>query len=150
MAWLKSPVLIIVATQLLFTTGDLLARANMRHSPFALATFLKAWFLVYFGIRQIAMFGQLYVFTTLQVGKTMALFSATSLVLVNVLGVLLLGEVLSAKAYVAIAMVVLAFIVLSVSSFCLHRCAPDIVHRSWHLCTYHERYFVHLSLAVLC
>jgi len=34
--WLKSPVLIIVATQLLFTTGDLLARANMRHSPFVL------------------------------------------------------------------------------------------------------------------
>ena len=116
MTWLKSPVMIVVATQLLFTTGDLLARANMRHSPFVLATFLKAWFLVYFVIRQIAMFGQLYVFSTLQVGKTMALFSATSLVLVNVLGVLLLGEVLSARAYVAIAMVVLAFVVLSLSA----------------------------------
>jgi uncharacterized membrane protein len=116
MVWLKSPVLIIVGTQLLFTTGDLIARANMRHSPFSIATFLSWWFLIYFSIRQVAMFGQLYVLSALQLGKTMALFSATSLVLVNILGVLLLGEVLSVKAYVAIAMVVLAFVVLSLSA----------------------------------
>jgi len=35
LTWIKSPVLVVVATQLLFTTGDLIARANMRHSPFA-------------------------------------------------------------------------------------------------------------------
>jgi multidrug transporter EmrE-like cation transporter len=116
MSWLKSPILIIVGTQLLFTTGDLIARANMRHSPFTVATFLNWWFLIYFVIRQIAMFGQLYVFSALEVGKTMALFSATSIVLVNILGVLLLGEVLSTKAYLAVAMVVLAFVVLSLSS----------------------------------
>jgi uncharacterized membrane protein len=116
MTWLKSPVLIIVATQLLFTAGDLIARANMRHNPFAIATFLKGWFIVYFLIRQVAMLGQLYVFSSMQLGKTMALFSATSILLVNVLGVLLLGEILSARAYVGVAMVVLAFIVLSVSA----------------------------------
>jgi len=112
MTWVKSPILAIVATQLLFTMGDLLARANMRHSPCALATFLSWWFVLYFAIRQIAMFGQLYVFSLLQIGKTMALFSATSLIVVNVLGVLLLGEVLSAQTYLAIGLVVLAFIVL--------------------------------------
>ncbi len=112
MTWVKSPILAIVATQLLFTMGDLLARANMRHSPFALSTFLSWWFVLYFAIRQIAMFGQLYVFSLLQIGKTMALFSATSLIVVNVLGVLLLGEVLSAQTYLAIGLVVLAFIVL--------------------------------------
>lgn len=116
MTWIKSPLLIIVGTQLLFTTGDLIARANLRHSPFAISTFLSWWFLSYFLIRQVAMFGQLYVFSSLQIGKTMALFSATSLVLVNVLGVLLLGEVLSVRAYLAIGMVVLAFVLLSISS----------------------------------
>lgn len=115
MTWLKSPVLLIVATQLLFTTGDLLARANMRHSPFALSTFLSWWFLLYFALRQVAMFGQLYVFSTLQLGKTMALFGATSIVVVNALGILLLGEILSYQAYLAIGLVVLGFLVLSMS-----------------------------------
>jgi multidrug transporter EmrE-like cation transporter len=116
MTWLKSPVLIIVGTQLLFTTGDLIARANMRHSPFSLATFVSWWFLIYFTVRQVAMFGQLYVLSAIQLGKTMALFSATSIVLVNVLGVLLLGEVLSTGAYLAIALVVFAFILLSMAA----------------------------------
>jgi len=115
MAWIKSPIFIIVGTQLLFTAGDLLARANMRNSPFAIATFLSWWFLTYFVIRQVAMFGQLYVFSAMQLGKTMALFGATSIVLVNLLGFLLLGEVLSIRAYIAIGLIVLAFIILSVS-----------------------------------
>jgi hypothetical protein len=89
MTWMKSPILVIVATQLLFTAGDLIARANMRHSPFTLSTFLSWWFLVYFLIRQVAMFGQLYALSALQIGKTMALFSATSIVVVNVLVILL-------------------------------------------------------------
>jgi len=115
MTWLKSPVLVIVATQLLFTVGDLMGRANMRHSPFALSTFLNWWFVVYFAIRQVAMFGQLYAFSLLQVGRSMALFSATSIVAVNALGVLFLGEILSVQAYLAIALVVLGFIVLALS-----------------------------------
>jgi uncharacterized membrane protein len=114
MTWVKSPVLVIVGTQLLFTAGDLLARANMRHSPFALSTFFNWWFVIYFTIRQIAMFGQLYVFSVLQVGRSMALFSATSLIVVNILGVLLLGEILSVQTYLAIGLVVLAFIVLAI------------------------------------
>jgi hypothetical protein len=54
LTWIKSPVPVVVATQLLFTTGDLIARANMRNSPFALSTFLNWWFLVYFLIRRVA------------------------------------------------------------------------------------------------
>jgi uncharacterized membrane protein len=115
MTWIKSPVAIIVATQLLFTTGDLLARKNMREHPFALSTFLSLWFVVYFLIRQVAMFGQLYVFSALQLGKTMAMFGATSIVVVNVLGILVLGEILSVQAYLAIGFVVLGFVVLSMS-----------------------------------
>jgi multidrug transporter EmrE-like cation transporter len=113
--WIKSPVLVVVPTQLLFTTGDLIARANVRHSPFALSMFVSWWFLVYFLMRQVAMFGRLYVLSAVQIGKTMAMFSATSIVVVNVLGILLLGEVLSTQAYLAIALVVFAFILLSMS-----------------------------------
>ena len=116
MTWIKSPLLVTVGTQLLFTTGDLIARANLRHGALTVSTFLSWWFLSYFLIRQATMLGQLYVFSALQLGKTMALFSATSIVLVNVLGFLLLGEVLSVRAYLAIGMVVLAFVVLSVSA----------------------------------
>ena len=116
LTWIKSPILIVVATQLLFTTGDLIARANMRHSPFALSTFVSGWFLFYFAIRQVAMFGQLYVFCALQLGRTMAMFGATSIVVVNVLSVLLLGEVLSVQAYLAVGLVVLAFLLLVVSA----------------------------------
>jgi len=115
MTWLKAPVAVIVATQLLFTMGDLLARANLRHHPLCLSTFLNGWFLLYFLIRPVAMLGQLYVFSALQLGRTMALFGATSIVVVNVLGILVLGEVLSLRAYAAVALVVLGFVVLSLS-----------------------------------
>jgi multidrug transporter EmrE-like cation transporter len=113
---LKSPIIIIVGTQLLFTFSDLLARYNMRSSPFSLSTFLSGWFLTYFLVRQVAMFGQLYVFTQLEVGKTMAFFGATSIVVVNVLGFLLLGEQLSPLAYAGVALAVAAFIVLAFST----------------------------------
>lgn len=40
--WLKSPMMVIVGTQLIFTIGDLMARANMRKHGFTLAAFLAA------------------------------------------------------------------------------------------------------------
>jgi len=113
MPWLKSPVAIIVASQALFTAGDLLARANMRRGGFTLATFLTWWFVIYFTLRTVAMFGQLYILANVPIGKSMALFGATSIALVNVLGVLLLGEVLGARAYAGVSLAVLAFIVMA-------------------------------------
>ena len=115
MAWIKSPILIVVLTQILFTSGDLLARANMRRAGFSAANFLNWWFLVYFTFRQVAMLGQLYVFSSVQLGKTMALFGATSIVLSQALGFFLLKEVLSPGAYIGVALAVMAFIVLASS-----------------------------------
>ena len=69
-------IVIIIWTQLLFTLSDLLARANMSKHGFALVTFLSWRFFVYFAIRMIAMFAQLYVFTVIDLWKTMALFGA--------------------------------------------------------------------------
>ena len=109
------PIIVIIGTQVLFTVSDLLARANMPKHGFALASFLGSWFLLYFLIRIIAMFGQLYVFTSIELGKTMALFGASSIVIANILGLLVLKEVLSPGAYVAISIAVVAFMILSFS-----------------------------------
>jgi uncharacterized membrane protein len=106
-------IFIIIATQLLFTASDLLARTYMSKQGFVLATFFSAWFLVYFLIRIIAMFGQLYVFTVIELGKTMALFGAVSIMLANLLGFLVLKEVLSTGAYIGITLAVIAFVVLA-------------------------------------
>jgi multidrug transporter EmrE-like cation transporter len=113
MPWLKSPVVMIVGSQALFTAGDLLARANMRKGGFSLAAFVTWWFVIYFTLRTAAMFGQLYVLASVPIGKSMALYGATSIALVNVLGVLLLGEVLDARAYAGVSLAVLAFVVMA-------------------------------------
>jgi hypothetical protein len=113
MQWLKHPVVLIVLTQALFTTGDLLARANMRKGGFVLSNFITAWFALYFALRTVAMFGQLYVLASVPIGRSMALFGAASIALVNVLGVFLLGEVLTPRAYVAVSLAIAAFIVMA-------------------------------------
>ena len=112
-AWLKSPVVVVVGTQLLFSVGDLMARANMRKHGFTAAAFLNLSFLVYILSRQVATVGQMYVLATVPIGKTMALFGAGSIVLANVLGVLLLGDIVSMRSYAGIALAVMAFLVMS-------------------------------------
>lgn len=109
------PIIIIIGTQILFTTSDLLARTYMPKQGFTLLSFFSLWFLIYFFIRIIAMFGQLYVFTVVELGKTMALFGAVSIILANILGFLVLKEVLSPFAYIGITLAVVAFIVLAYS-----------------------------------
>lgn len=87
----------------------------MPKQGFVLATFFSGWFLAYFSIRIIAMFGQLYVFTTIELGKTMAMFGAVSIMTANMLGFLVLKEVLSPGAYMGISLAVVAYIVLVLS-----------------------------------
>lgn len=107
--------LIIIGSQLLFTTGDLLARYNMRANGFKLSTFIAWWFLVYVAVRCVATLGQLFVFSNMEVGKTMAVYSASSLVLVNVLGFFLLGEKLSLPVYLGIMLAVAAILIIGSS-----------------------------------
>lgn len=108
-------ILILIITQLLFTASDLLARANMSKYGFNISTFISIWFLVYFLIRTLAMFGQLYIFTTIELGKTMAMFGAVSIVLSNLLGFLILKEVLPIEVYVGVSFAVMAFLILAIS-----------------------------------
>jgi multidrug transporter EmrE-like cation transporter len=107
------PLVVIIGTQILFTASDLLARNFMVKQGFTLATFLSSWFFVYGAIRIVATFGQLYVFTSLELGKTMALFGAASIMFANVLGYLVLKEVLSPGAYIGVTLAVAAFVVLA-------------------------------------
>lgn len=80
---------------------------------FNLATFTSLWFSGYVVVRSIATLGQLYVFTHLQLGKTMALFAAANLVLANLLGYLILNETLPLLAYVGITLAIIAFFVVA-------------------------------------
>jgi len=64
-------------------------------------------------IRTVATLGQLYVFSAVKMGKTMALFGAASIVIANVLGWLYMGDVLSTGQYVGIAFAIMAFVALA-------------------------------------
>jgi hypothetical protein len=105
--------LVIIGSQLLFSASDFMARYYMRGQAFAAATFLTGWFAIYFVIRTIAMFGMLYAFTTVPLGRTMGLLSMTGLVVANVLGLLLLREVLSPIAYAGLALGLVALFLLA-------------------------------------
>jgi hypothetical protein len=111
--FLKSPIVVVVGTQLIFTIGDLMARANMRKHGFTAAAFLNLSFLIYIVSRQVATVGQLYVLATVPIGKTVALYGAGSIIMGNILGVLLLGDLLSMRSYAGIALAILAFTVMS-------------------------------------
>ena len=109
-----NPIIVLAVSQLLFTTGDIIAKSGMQKYGFTVSAFITWWFLIYILVRTAATFGQLYVFTTMPVGKTMALFGAASIILVNVLSFLFLGEVLSWTGYVGVTLAVLAFLILAI------------------------------------
>jgi len=109
---LSKPVAVVIVSQLLFTAGDLLARGHVKDN-FSVANFLTGWFAAYLLLRTVTTFAQLYVLSTVEIGKTIALFGASSIVIANVLGWLVLREVLSPITYVGISLAVLAFLVIS-------------------------------------
>jgi uncharacterized membrane protein len=61
----------------------------------------------------LATFAQLYVFANVQLGRSIALLGAASMVLSNLLAFLPLGESLSLSAYLGVALVVAAFLCLA-------------------------------------
>ncbi len=105
--------LILIGTQMLFTAGDFMARYYMSRRGFNMGVLTSAWFWIYTALRQVATVGQLYIFANLPLGKTMALFAATSVVLSNVLGFLFMAERLSAYGYAGVVLAVCAILVLT-------------------------------------
>ena len=104
---------ILVGTQLIYSASDFIGRYYMSKHGFHAASFWMPWFFWYQLIRQIAMFGQLWIFACVPLGKTMALLGATSIVISNVLGFLFLKEVLSPSAYMGVMMAVIAILIMA-------------------------------------
>lgn len=74
----------------------------------------RPWILLFVGGHVLASLGQLYVFSKFEVGKTVALFGAVSIMMASVLGYLLLQETLSISGYLGVMIAVTAFLVLAV------------------------------------
>jgi len=104
---------LVLLTQALYTSADLMARYFMGAYGFTLSNFLSPWFATYFALRTIAMFGQLYLLTFVELGRNASLFALASIMLANVLGYLFLGEVLTPTQYVGVMLAIAAFIVLA-------------------------------------
>ena len=109
------PILILVLSQLLFSAGDLIGRQYMSVHGFHLSTFLSAWFILYLAIRILASIGQLYIFASLELGKTITLFAVVGLLLANLLGFFVLKEVLSPTTYIGIVLAILAFVIIALA-----------------------------------
>ena len=113
---LTIPLLVLIGTQVVFTCSDLLGRAYMRKMGFQLSTFLTPWFLLYFALRQVAMFMQLYVFAYVSLGKTIAVLAAAAIFFSNIFGYLFLQEVLQPAGYVGVSLALAAVLVLALTS----------------------------------
>lgn len=104
---------VLLGTQVLYTLSDFMGRYFMSRHGFNATLLTSAWFWGYQLIRQVAMFGQLYLFAHVPLGKTMALMAAASVVLSNVAGFLFLAERLSPVGYVGVALAVCAILVMA-------------------------------------
>jgi multidrug transporter EmrE-like cation transporter len=112
-ALLKSPAFIIIGSQILFSISDLMGRSFMKSQGFTLASFFTWWFLIYTVIRQVAVFGQLYIYSTMELGRTVALFGAGSIIIGNLIGLLYLKETMSLPVYVGVSLAICAFLALA-------------------------------------
>jgi multidrug transporter EmrE-like cation transporter len=110
-----NPVIIVIGCQILFTTGDLLARAKMRHLGFHPQSFLSWWFVGYVTLRTFATFGQLWVLSKVSLGRGLPMFSAISVVLTMVLSVTVLREGLSVRTVVGGGLAVAALVTLAIA-----------------------------------
>ena len=109
----KSPAFIIIGAQLLFSISDFLGARAMKSQGFTAASFFTWWFLVYTVIRQIAVFGQLYVYANVELGRTVALFGAGSIVIGNLMGIFLLNERMTLPVYAGVSLAICAFLALA-------------------------------------
>jgi drug/metabolite transporter (DMT)-like permease len=105
----------ILIAQILFTTGDILARSNLSKTGFHLSSFLHLWFVAYVLLRTVATGIQLWVLSHVQIGRVMGLFGATSIVISSLIGVLWLKEIISLTSYVGISLAVIAIFIIALT-----------------------------------
>jgi multidrug transporter EmrE-like cation transporter len=110
------PLLVVIVSQMLFTTGDLPARSKMRQHGFATDAFLSWWFVGYMLIRTAATFGQLWVLAKLVLGQALPMFAASSVVLSMVLSATVLNEGLTTRTVLGGLLAVAALVALALPS----------------------------------
>jgi multidrug transporter EmrE-like cation transporter len=103
----------MIASQFLFTVGDLLARLKMRQRGFEADAFVSWWFAGYMLVRTLATFGQLWVLSKLVLGHALPLFAASSVVLSMLLSVTVLNEGLTTRTVVGGGLAVAALVALT-------------------------------------
>ena len=108
------PLLILIASQVIFTTSDFMGRKYMTQG-FTFSNFTSPWFVFYFTIRIFATFGQLYLFTQSGLGRTITLFGVAGLLFANTIGFVVFKEVLSPLGYVGIALAAISFLLVAFS-----------------------------------
>lgn len=113
MPFWKSPAFLIIGSQLLFSASDLIGKWAMKNQGFKLASFCTGWFLLYTVVRQIAVFGQLYIYSSIELGRALALFGAGSIIIGNVFSFLLFREAMSLPTYVGVSLAICAFLALA-------------------------------------
>ena len=109
-----SAIIVILITQLIFSITDLLARGHLRSTNLGVHSFLQPWFVAYAIIRIASTGAQFYVFTKIDLGKTVTLFSVAGIIFANILGVLFLKEILSPKDYIGVILAIISLIILSI------------------------------------
>jgi molybdopterin-guanine dinucleotide biosynthesis protein A len=109
----KSPAFIIIGAQLLFSISDVIGARAMKTRGFNPAAFFTWWFFTYTLIRQIAVFGQLYIYANMELGRTVALFGAGSIIIGNLMGFLLFKETMTLPVYVGVSLAICAFLALA-------------------------------------
>ena len=109
---MSHPVVVLIITQLLFTGSDLLARSQLSGRSLTTVMLFTPWFLLFTILRVVATGGQLFVFTQLELSRTMALFGAVSIILSSILGWLVLKEILPPVGYVGVTLAIIAFFIL--------------------------------------
>ena len=105
---MTNPLVIVLIAQVLFSLSDIIARQHMKQLGFHVASFISSWFLVYFLIRMVAMFGQLYALANFELGRSQTLFGVTGLAIANIVGVLYFKEILSPYAYAGVVLAIIA------------------------------------------
>lgn len=103
----------ILMSQGLFIVSDILARNYMQKLGFHAASFFTLWFAAYMLVRLVATMFELYVLTYTDLGRAFTLIAVTALVLTNLAGYLLFGEVYSIGVYIGIALAIVAFMLVA-------------------------------------
>jgi multidrug transporter EmrE-like cation transporter len=93
--------------------GDVIAKYNLNITGYKSVILISPWFFAYILTKVVATTAQFYVFSNFDLGKSMAIFGAISIILSNSIGFLLMSERLTVGGYVGVSMACMAFLVIA-------------------------------------